>query len=144
MTERDVISNSIAGPVIQDRLVCDLTQLGVTDGMTLLVHSSLSSIGWVAGGPVAVVNALLSALGPKGTLVMPTHSGGLTDPAGWSNPPVDPTWWPTIRRTMPAFDRSLPHGVWAQSLSAFEARTAWCAATTPTFHLLLPVQELTL
>ncbi|WP_407232097.1 AAC(3) family N-acetyltransferase [Escherichia coli] len=39
---------------------------GLTLGGTVLVHSSLSSLGWVAGGPVAVIQALLDCVGPQG------------------------------------------------------------------------------
>jgi aminoglycoside 3-N-acetyltransferase len=75
--------------------------------MTLLVHSSLSALGWVSGGAQAVVMALEAALGPWGTLVMPTHSTGMTEPSYWQNPPVPESWWPIIRETMPAFDPDL-------------------------------------
>ena len=34
-------------------------------GETVLVHSSLSKMGWVCGGPQAVVMALLEAVGMK-------------------------------------------------------------------------------
>lgn len=46
--------------------------VGVRPGGTLLVHSSLSSLGWVEGGAATVVDALSAALGPEGTLVVPT------------------------------------------------------------------------
>ncbi len=91
-------------PVTRDGLAVDLSALGVTEGSTLLVHSSLSSLGWVAGGAQAVVLALFDVLGPAGTLVVPTHSGHLSDPAAWQHPPVPVAWWPVIRESMPAYD----------------------------------------
>jgi aminoglycoside 3-N-acetyltransferase len=95
-------------PVTVDSLKDDIAAVGVTSGMTLIVHSSLKSLGrWVAGGPVAVILALEDALGDEGTLVMPTQSGDLSDPAHWMNPPVPESWWETIRQTMPAFDPDL-------------------------------------
>ena len=72
--------------------------------MTVLVHSSLSSIGWVSGGSVAVIQALMDVLTSEGTLVMPTHSGDYSEPSYWQHPPVPESWWPIIRSTMPAFD----------------------------------------
>ncbi|MFI6487908.1 aminoglycoside N(3)-acetyltransferase [Streptomyces sp. NPDC050564] len=93
------------GPLVtRDTLAAHLLSLGIRPGETLLVHSSLSSLGWVNGGPVAVVQGLLDALGPEGTLVVPTQSGDLSDPALWSNPPVPEEWWSAIRATMPAYD----------------------------------------
>ncbi|MFJ9023149.1 aminoglycoside N(3)-acetyltransferase [Streptomyces sp. NPDC102259] len=93
------------GPLVtRDTLAAELRALGVEPGEILLVHSSLSSLGWVCGGAVAVVRGLLDAIGPDGTLVVPTQSGDLSDPALWSNPPVPAQWWERIRATMPAYD----------------------------------------
>ncbi|HDD61868.1 MAG TPA: AAC(3) family N-acetyltransferase [Chloroflexi bacterium] len=107
MSEADVIKKTkkvIGGPITSESIQKDLEAIGVKPGMVLLVHSSLSKIGWVSGGPVAVILALEEVLGTEGTLVMPTHSGDLSDPEEWSNPPVPQEWKEIIRQTMPAFD----------------------------------------
>ncbi|WP_045235192.1 aminoglycoside N(3)-acetyltransferase [Deinococcus pimensis] len=85
-------------------LAADLRELGVQPGMTLMVHASLSALGWVAGGANAVIEALQDVLTPEGTLAMPTFTAGLTDPSVWQNPPVPETWWPIIREETPAYD----------------------------------------
>lgn len=51
-----------------------LRGLGVEAGETLVVHSSLSSMGYVEGGADAVVDGLLGAAGPEGTVGVPTFT----------------------------------------------------------------------
>ncbi|UWG47738.1 Aminoglycoside N3'-acetyltransferase [Halanaeroarchaeum sp. HSR-CO] len=102
MGERDTIAR-VAEPVTVDSMVSDFRSLGIETGDTLIVHSSLSALGWVSGGAQAVVDALQCTLSESGTLVMPTHTSQYTDPARWSNPPVPESWYETIRDSMPAF-----------------------------------------
>jgi len=50
-----------------------LRKIGLKAGGTVLVHSSLSSMGYVVGGAQTVVEAFLEVLDPsRGTLVLPT------------------------------------------------------------------------
>ncbi|AZP21525.1 aminoglycoside N(3)-acetyltransferase [Streptomyces aquilus] len=57
-------------------LVEGLERLGVRPGATLLVHASLRRLGTA---PDAVLAALLDALGPEGTVVVPTFTAGNSD-----------------------------------------------------------------
>ncbi|EFE75796.1 AAC(3) family N-acetyltransferase [Streptomyces filamentosus] len=94
-------------PITRARLRTDLAALGVEQGQVLLVHASLSSLGWVCGGAQAAVLALQDAVGPEGTLVMPAFSGDQSDPATWRSPAVPESWWPVVRAHMPVFDPAL-------------------------------------
>jgi aminoglycoside 3-N-acetyltransferase len=90
-------------PVTPTRIARDCQALGVAPDATLLVHASLSSLGWVPGGPQGAVEGLRRAV-PEGTLVVPTHSTQLTDPGDWENPPVPESWHGEIRAATPAYD----------------------------------------
>lgn len=91
-------------PNTRESLVQDLRALGLTRGMTVMVHSSLSKIGWTVGGPVSVILALLDVVGPEGTLVMPAESPSVSDPSGWDDTRVKADWHDTIREHLPVFD----------------------------------------
>jgi aminoglycoside 3-N-acetyltransferase len=71
--------------VTRDMIVDDLRRLGLAPGAIVLVHSSLSSLGHVAGGAEAVVDALCSAVAPGGTILFPTLTGSEAD--GPEHPP---------------------------------------------------------
>lgn len=103
VSEADIIARTDT-PRTRATLAGDLRRLGVQPGDTLIVHASLSRLGWVAGGAAAVVQALQDAVGPQGTLVVPTFTLNLTDPAGWGRTRVPEAWWLTIRAELPAFD----------------------------------------
>lgn len=59
---------------ITDQLVRQLADLGVERGGVLVVHTSFSAIRPIDGGPAGLIAALREALGPDGTLVMPSMS----------------------------------------------------------------------
>lgn len=69
-----------------------------------MVHSALGQIGWTVGGPVTVIRALLSLLGPQGTLVMPAETPQIADPSTWNDKRVRAEWHQTIREHLPVFD----------------------------------------
>jgi len=72
--------------------------------MTLMVHSSLSSIGWVEGGPSTVVRALLEAVGVPDSKAKSREGGTLVMPAATPYP-SDPTTWTEVQRSAaPIFD----------------------------------------
>ncbi len=60
--------------IYQDDIVRALRALGVEEGDTVLVHSSLKSAGYIVGGADTVIKAFTQAIGDSGTLVMPTLS----------------------------------------------------------------------
>lgn len=52
-------------------LLQQLKDIGIVEGDTLLVHSSLSKIGFIKNGPADLVDALLESVGPDGHILMP-------------------------------------------------------------------------
>ncbi|RMG87886.1 MAG: aminoglycoside N(3)-acetyltransferase [Chloroflexi bacterium] len=94
-------------PLTVQSIAEQLRACGLQAGQTVLVHSSMSSLGWISGGAVAVIQALLQVLGEDGTLMMPTHTTSNTEPKYWQNPPVPAHWWPIIREHRPAYDPTI-------------------------------------
>ncbi len=83
------------------QLAGQLRELGVREGATLLVHTSYRALRPVAGGPAQLIRALLEAIGPEGTLVMP--SWGDDDEAPFD--PVRTRVSPTLGVTAELFRR---------------------------------------
>lgn len=103
MAHRDHLIDAAEPPVPRSQLLGDLRRLGVRDESVLMVHASISRIGWVVGGSQTVIQALQDAVGPGGTLLAY---------AGWEDNPYALAEWPTewqdaYRREMPAFDPAI-------------------------------------
>lgn len=85
-----------------------LRALGVREGGVLLVHTSFRAVRPVEGGPLGLIEALRDALGPEGTLVMPSWTGDDDAPFDPAATPASPdlgivadTFWrlPGVRRS---------------------------------------------
>lgn len=85
-------------------LEADLAAIGFSNGSNVMVHSSLSALGWVVGGAKTFVSACLEVIGKTGTLVMPSETPQCADPKEWDNPTVPENLYPKIRENMPLFD----------------------------------------
>ena len=60
------------GGFTKEDLVEGCKNIGILEGDVLLVHSSLSKIGYVDGGAKTVIETLLQTIGKSGTLLMPS------------------------------------------------------------------------
>lgn len=59
--------------ITEEHLENGLRQLGIQEGDTLEVHSSLSSFGLVEGGAASVIHALMRVVGSQGAIVMSAY-----------------------------------------------------------------------
>lgn len=58
----------------KEQLIEDLRKIGVVEGDHLGVGLSFKSIGSVLGGPDALIDAFLEAVGPEGTIMIPANT----------------------------------------------------------------------
>ena len=58
--------------ITKQLLVEDFKKIGLKKNDSVLVHSSLSKIGFVEGGPKTIVDALWEVIGVEGTLLFPS------------------------------------------------------------------------
>ena len=66
--------------ILKQDMLAAFQELGMQQGMTVMVHSSLSSLGYVCGGAQTVIRALLETVTREGTIVMATESWKNLDP----------------------------------------------------------------
>lgn len=93
--------------VLKADIINALDMAGIRSGQAIMVHTSLSSLGFVCGGAQVVIEALLESVGEEGTIMMPAQSWKNLDPeAGvhWEEPKE---WWQTIRDNWPAYDKNI-------------------------------------
>ena len=64
-------------PVIANDMKAAFKEAGVKKAQAIMVHTSLSSPGYVCGGAQLVFEALLESVGEEDTIMMPTNTMGL-------------------------------------------------------------------
>lgn len=93
--------------VLKKDVMDALEKAGVSKGQTIMVHTSLSRLGYVCGGAQIIIEALLESVGGNGTIMMPTQSWKNLDPTAgvhWEEPEE---WWQIIRDNWPAYDKDI-------------------------------------
>lgn len=98
-----IIQNSDQ-PISKVDLINDFQKMGIEKGMNLMVHSSLSKIGWVIGGGQTVISALVDTVGAEGTTVMPSATPYCLHPKSWEDIEIPEHWIPKITEWLPLFD----------------------------------------
>ncbi|MDP9235305.1 MAG: aminoglycoside 3-N-acetyltransferase [Actinomycetota bacterium] len=139
-------------PITRSDLISELIAIGVEAGQVLMLHASLSSIGYVIGGADSVVLALQEVLGADGTLIaFASWDHGPPDDDGSSSEAVREAYL----RDPPAFDvlvsasaryvgrlperiRTWPGAIRSDhpeaSFVALGARARWLTADQPINH----------
>ncbi|MDB2160765.1 AAC(3) family N-acetyltransferase [Clostridium butyricum] len=93
--------------ILKEDLIEGFKKLGVKEGQSIMVHTSLKSMGFVCGGAQIVIEALLESVKDKGTIMMPTQSWKNLDPqtgVHWEEPKE---WWQLIRDNWPAYNKDI-------------------------------------
>lgn len=88
----------------RNSLITDLRTLGLTSGDTVIVHTSLSKIGLIAGESETFITALLEVVGEYGNVVMPTQSWQLCDPDFLADPRLNTQDRQIMRSALPIYD----------------------------------------
>lgn len=129
--------------VTKQQLIREFKTLGLQAGMDVMVHSSLSKVGHVAGGANTVIDAILSILGKRGTLVMPSfnHRGAyvynpLTTPT--TNGAIPDAFWrrPGVIRSIHPTHAIAACGPKAEYLCADHLTTGVWTAESPIARLV--------
>ena len=93
--------------ILKQDLLEGLQSIGVKKGHNIMVHTSLSSFGYVCGGAQVIIEGLLESVGEEGTIMMPTQSWKNLDPAYGVHWEAPEEWWPFIREHWPAYDKEI-------------------------------------
>ena len=96
--------------ITKEDIIRELKKTGLKRNDTVIVHTSLKSMGYVCGGAQAVIEALIDVIGNDGTIMMPAQSWKNLDPEDGVHWDADENDWQIIRDNWPAYDKNItPH-----------------------------------
>ena len=78
-------------------------RIGITSGMIIELHVSMSKIGFIIGGAETLIDALMEVLGYNGTLIMAMQCAENSEPSRFEYPPIAPELFKLYRKHLPAY-----------------------------------------
>jgi len=94
-------------PVTKEEIVKALTEIELTRADNVMVHASLSKLGYVCGGAQTVIEAIMEVVGDEGSIMMPAQSWKNLDPDAGVHWTVGRKYWQIIGDNWPAYDKKL-------------------------------------
>lgn len=86
-------------PLIRQDIVEGLIKLGLQANDHVMVHSSLSSFGYIVNGANDVIEALMEVV-KEGVIIMPGHFSVNSNVREWSRPPIPATWFEKVEQNI--------------------------------------------
>ncbi len=112
MSLLDIINNS-EFPITKDHLLSEFTKLGINSDDIVMVHTSVSSFGYIVNGAYDIIDALREIVS-DGIVIVPGHTTENSRVEEWQRPPVPKEWHDTIKRCIRPTNRDTePTGIGA-------------------------------
>lgn len=84
-----------------------LEAIGIQKGMLLMIQGDIKNLGYICGGAQALLEAIMDCIGFEGTIVMPSFTPDVLDPACMKNLCIDKENWEYVRKESMPFDKKL-------------------------------------
>ena len=90
----------------KEDICAQLESLGIQRGMVILVQADMKKLGYLIGGEQMLIEALMETVGYEGTIVMPTFTPQMADPA-CQKKHIARMYWEDVRQHALPFDKKL-------------------------------------
>lgn len=109
--------------ITKARLESFLKNFGIRQGSTVLLQADLRMMPQLIGHSTTLIETLISVIGPRGTLIIPSFTREALDPACRLKAYPYPLWQ-TVRFNHPGFSsRTMPADLWPDAANAFLLHT---------------------